>query len=496
LAEPAFVSDPLVQRWQAKLLKKAKATARVYGEFLYTYFSKVLRPRGVANLSHWFEELRGEHESKDVQVRQRWASDLEDFVTSYVSPTTGKKYTYKSRKLFVTGVRSFLQFHLGRTSLEPYTFDLQSSEERLKAEKEKEETKPISVEEYRKLVYGAKSVRDKTILLTLASGMGVSEWLQFAHEWWKYAKAIREKKVPIVVSVVRPKTARHYKVWLWDDSVEHLGLLLQVRETELGRPLTPNDQLFINATGGTLVNHRVQHMIRTLAADLGLEPREHGKILYRIRPHELGRDFFRTLCENADVPATVAEYSLGHKIDPMEYNKFQNTPEGQSKIETTLSRLRPYVNAVSGKGEKLLHAGSYFDQTAETLAVTKALDQDRVERHLEYEAQKLQAYKVVEERVKKSMLYMAGVNTEKIEPKEICRAMTKEELFPAVVATARALSDPTPAKTEDKVIPEEELQSYLTKGWQFLSVVNTKHVVVRRTTTEDFDQPGASKVGA
>lgn len=63
----------------------------------------------------------------------------------------------------------------------------------------------------------------------------------------------------------------------------------------------------------------------------------------------------------------------------------------------------------------------------------------------------------------------------------MCRGMTKEELFPAIVSTAHALSEPTPAKTEDKVINEEELQSYLSNGWQFLSVVNSKHVVVRRT---------------
>ena len=186
-----------------------------------------------------------------------------------------------------------------------------------------------------------------------------------------------EKQVPIVVSIVRPKTARHYKAWLWDDAVEHLQLLLQSREAETGRPLTPSDQLFVNASGGRLTSHRVQHMIRSLAADLGLEPREHGKILYRIRPHELGRDFFRTLCENADVPSIVAEYCLGHKIDPLEYNKFQNTPEGQHRIEFALKQVRPFVNAVSGRGLKLLHAGSYFDQSSEMLAITKAIPKNK-----------------------------------------------------------------------------------------------------------------------
>jgi len=179
----------------------------------------------------------------------------------------------------------------------------------------------------------------------------------------------------------------------------------------------------------------------------------------------------------------VAEYCLGHKIDPLECNKFHNTPEGQSKIEFALKRLRLFVNAVSGRGIMVLHAGSYFDQSSEMLAITKAIPQEQVEKHVEYEAQKLEAHKNAEERIKKSMLYMAGPEGEtvRLDPEEVCRGMTKEEPFPAKVSTAHALSEPTPAKTEDKVINEEELQTYFNDGWQFLSVVNSKHVVVRRT---------------
>ena len=68
MAETGFISDPLVQRWQGKLLKKAKATALVYGKFLHTYFSKAFKPRGVTSLKAWFDELRKDHESHDVHV--------------------------------------------------------------------------------------------------------------------------------------------------------------------------------------------------------------------------------------------------------------------------------------------------------------------------------------------------------------------------------------------------------------------------------------------
>ncbi len=78
------------------------------------------------------------------------------------------------------------------------------------------------------------------------------------------------------------------------------------------------------------------------------------------------------------------------------------------------------------------------------LAITKAIPQKQVEKHIEYEAQKLEAYKKAEERIKKSMLYMAGPEGEtvRLEPEEVCRGMTEEELFPAIVSTAHALSEP------------------------------------------------------
>src|SRR5207249_3054989 len=104
-----------------------------------------------------------------------------------------------SRKLFVTGIKNFLGFHLGERALERYKFDLETSEQATQRQKENEDTKPISVEEFKRLVSEARSTRDRAILLTLANGLGTGEWLQFAHEWYKYADAIRAKKSPIIV---------------------------------------------------------------------------------------------------------------------------------------------------------------------------------------------------------------------------------------------------------------------------------------------------------
>lgn len=83
MAEAQFISDPLVIRWQSKLLKKAKSTARVYGEFLFTYFDRVLRPRGLT-LSGWLDELKTEAKSDDTDNTSNKARNSV-FTGSYMS---------------------------------------------------------------------------------------------------------------------------------------------------------------------------------------------------------------------------------------------------------------------------------------------------------------------------------------------------------------------------------------------------------------------------
>jgi len=489
--EPAFLTDPLVKRWHSKLLKKAKATARLYGEFLNTYWNRVLQPRGLRSFQSWLDEVKAEQKSDETEIRRRWGSDLEEFVTTYISSTTNKGYTFKSRKVFVTGVKSFLYFHLGKRGFEPYEFDLQTTEERLAAEKEKDETKPISVEEYKRLVIGAETLRDKTILLTQAVGLGTAEWLQFANEWGKYAQQIRAKTIPLVVSVVRQKTGRPYRVWLWDDAVDHLNLLLAQREQEVGRLLTEKDPLFVShksIPGGTqpvaITSHRVQRMVRNLAEDLGLEPRQRGKIIYRIRPAELGRDFFKTLCENNEVSDNISEYCLGHKIDLLEYNKFQRTQEGQERILKQLSKLRPRLNVVSERGREVEPANSYLDEAAYFIALFRLKDASKVSEVKTMIVEEVfnkhsEAY---ENRRKE---WLATKQAQAMDPIEVVSRMSRDELLPSVVNVMTKLEEKTtPSKEyEWKAVDinnPEELQKFYDDGWEYAGGFNSHGVSLKR----------------
>ena len=181
------------------------------------------------------------------------------------------------------------------------------------------------------------------------SGFGISEWNQFQREWFRYIKDIETGKVPIKATVTRVKTGISYTACLWDDAVEDLRELLLERQRELGRPLTKDDPLFTNQSGRWIEPRDVQKMIRRIAHRSGVEPLDRSKVSYRIRAHELGRDYFKTRAQLAGVQDKISEYALGHKIDSLMYNKFHKTKEGQEAIQRELSKLRSVLNIRTGK---------------------------------------------------------------------------------------------------------------------------------------------------
>src|SRR5436309_15248476 len=305
-----FKANPLVKEWIETLT--SESAKELYSQFLYTYFNHSVKVRGFT-IKAWVEEVGNQRTSMNAKDRRAWATELSSFLNTYISPVTSKPYAGKTRKTINTAIKSFLVFHAG--DLEGKV-GKQPADQSYADAKRKEELTPISIDEFKKLVFQATNTRDRAMLLSLAVGLGTGEWVEFADESWKYTEAIRAKTVPLRVNIVRPKKPEEaYFVLMWDDAIDSLNLLLEKRERDLGHPLKKGDYLFVNKAGGRVIEHRVQRTVRELAEASGVEARELGRIIYRIRPAEIGRDFFRTLCEHAEVPTTIAEFSLGHKIE-------------------------------------------------------------------------------------------------------------------------------------------------------------------------------------
>src|SRR5713101_4796656 len=131
----AFRADPQVTEWHNHI-KRFKSRAKIYRQFVWQYYQSWLVPGGWG-IKTWLEEVKSQLKSTENKDRTAWARDLEQFVTSYVSPVTSETYTAKTRKVFVTSIKDFLIFHLGE--LPDYSFELTTSEERVKETKHDEQ---------------------------------------------------------------------------------------------------------------------------------------------------------------------------------------------------------------------------------------------------------------------------------------------------------------------------------------------------------------------
>jgi site-specific recombinase XerD len=433
---------PSVDQWYSKRALEAEGSADVYRSNLGSYWSKSVKTQGFRTIDEWVEQVRQQQKSDDVNLRRKWAFELEAFVNAYVSPTTRRPLGVSAKNVLVSSVTSYLKHCLG-DHLESYDFTLGTKAERMAELREKESVTPVTLDEIKALYKEAKNKRDRAILSTLLSGgCGVAEWIQFNEEWFRYANDIRSNKVPIKINVTRPKTQQSYTHFLWDDAVEDAKDLLEEREHKLGRQLTAKDPLFANQSGLPIKDRDVQKTIRRLAHRSGAEVKDKSKVSYRIRPHEIGKDFFRTQLAIARVDNDVAEYLSGHVVDENAYNKFHKTTEGQALIEKQAGKLRPLLNIRTGRGR------------AETDKDTRLIAAEEL---------------------------LKSVFPDLWEKYEIkARTMTVEEALSYIRETIKERAVPTNAPYEYQRIPEDKADNHLNHGWDFVQVLPSGQLLVRR----------------
>jgi len=454
----AFLSNEPVKEWHIEVARKRVSTANLYAQSLFSYWSKSILPRGFSAISQWVEEVQQQQRSEDVKVRRRWATDLQNWLYSYKGVRTGRTLTTKTRNIFIAAVKSFLQFQLGEVA--PYKFVLGTSEEIREEEMRADQVAPLSIDELRKLYSECRSKRDRAIFLTLVcGGMGVSEFLQFSHDWSKYKAQIMTKSVPVKVYLKRKKTGVSYYSFLWDDCVNALAGLIEERERTLGRPLKNTEPLFVNQEGQPISDQVLFQLIRTLAERSGVEPRDSNKVSYRVRVHEVARDTFRTLCQIQRVPTDVAEYLLGHTFDKLGYAKLHKTPEGQRIIQEEASKLRSLVNIVTSKGAE--HPSTDLDEVADMVTISlKINDKEACRKLFNVLCRKHpDLYKEAYERLPSTgEAKFADAEYQEIERYPILRALTRKELVMLGVEVAMEGSSKSNGNTYEvkKIVATDE----------------------------------------
>jgi hypothetical protein len=273
---------------------------------------------------------------------------------------------------------------------------------------------------------------------------------------------------------------------LWDDAVDDLKTLLAERKRELGRDLTKTDQLFETDQGQPLNDNRIEILFRHLAERSG-QFTQIGR-LHRLRPHKVGRTFFSTEAVNAGVDPAVREFVLMHKTDSFggAYNKFHQTVKGQELIRRELLKLRPVLNLKSDKGIESSKE-NYFEQTIETLAISKGKDPQEVKSAVLAilsrggDFQKIYVQMQREAETNRPPMSTIEPLMFRAKPEDVAAHMTSDQIRPAVIAWVKSLEAPAPANSPDQVVDVDsgELDTYLKLGWRFVSIVNAKKAVVR-----------------
>jgi hypothetical protein len=182
-------------------------------------------------------------------------------------------------------------------------------------------------------------------------------------------------------------------------------------------------------------------MITRVAKKIGLI-KQNGLRRYHIHAHEF-RDLFKSLCTLNGVSGVASEFFLGHKLDKTGYDK---SPEYDVEwFRREYSKVEPQLNLLSGSGK---------------------MEEIKKEVALEAIRRFAEAFGIEPMKVK----------IEK--QKEIGRKIDNEEEIQAIQNEIKKLRN-----NEDDpqmIVKEEKLEEYLSEGWQFISVLPSKRILIRK----------------
>ncbi|MGD0319753.1 MAG: tyrosine-type recombinase/integrase [Nitrososphaerales archaeon] len=185
---------------------------------------------------------------------------------------------------------------------------------------------------------GHVPARDKAILAVLLY-MGMDEsTLTTQFNFYAYpqlAKALGDRheewdveRGPVRINLTRPKTETKYYNFLPPRGLQFLKEWLNVRQQITGSEVAirreagaeVSDPVFLSSKGQPICERLVSNVVRDSSFKAGVQRRVEGTKRYRIHGHEF-RDTFKTTCKVAGVDGAVAEFFIGHRIDPLGYDK-------------------------------------------------------------------------------------------------------------------------------------------------------------------------------
>ena len=201
------------------------------------------------------------------------------------------------------------------------------------------------IEEVKKFVAGAKSYRDKAIILTmLQSGMAVNEITSL--DYGDVSQKLNSGELPLLIDVVREKNSTEFKTLVGADAVKYLKIYLGTRgELERDSPLFTKEGSEERVTEGA-----IQMRLRELADNVfGINEAE----MNPYRPHSLRSAFRSRLTGKTD--GDLIKFWMGDNLGP-KAGAYLNLPDEEHKklysaVENRLSIETISADAIKVKSE-------------------------------------------------------------------------------------------------------------------------------------------------
>jgi len=222
-----------------------------------------------------------------------------------------------------SAVRSFFSHNRGPLPRDPYT---------LRSETPGYEG-TLTVENIRDVALASKPLYRAIFLSMFQSAMDIQSFLYWnQHGWEDLRRDLQDEYVDAVkISIPWRKMNRNpFCTFIGGDAIKAIRDYLPTRPTiEEARAQHERDgkqepfyyAIFYTQFKTPIQKVTLQHYWIDRLEKLGLVKRKKGRgHRYGKNLHEL-RDVFRSSWEKSPAKASVAEYMMGHKVDPLEYNK-------------------------------------------------------------------------------------------------------------------------------------------------------------------------------
>ena len=436
--ESLDVKEECVRRWASDLNPR---TARNYVYYLLDYL-KWAKKNGYWNSA---QEMLEDFRSLSPEERIRHAEILERYIKSLKTGSSDRRNRWYA-------VKNFYEYYglelpkLPRPRMNRL-FALSDADI-----KRAMQLKPLQLEEVRKLVLNATQPYKAAIMVLFQGAMGLAEFEEFNEVAWKSIVDKLDKPGPIRVDLYRRKTSgnrvQRYYTFLGQDAKALIKEWLEMRPKAL-----PN-HLFITFNKRKskyvpLTGRQLAEFITKLAKKLKLiQDNELGR--YHIHAHEF-RDLFKSLCTLSGVNPVAAEFFLGHEIDKLGYDKSPQYDEEWFRRE--YMKVEAKLNVLSNP------SGADFTSKMEEMRKEIALEAIR------------------------KFAEALGIDPMKVrieKQRKLGRELSIEEEIQAIQYEIKKSRQAT--NDQKKIVTEEELEEYLSNGWDVQLILPSGKIVVRKSS--------------